>query len=95
MQAEKKERHYHTAECWKRYEPCGEHHPHSYSCGGGELNLSCPRYEWDLKMRISGILSRIGDWRPGNDYLRRLEEYAKKLGDEKLLSAVKTLREWR
>lgn len=38
------ERHVHQAECWKRYEPCGEHHGHSHSCGGGELGPKCPQY---------------------------------------------------
>lgn len=37
-------RHQHESECWVRYEPCGEHHGHSYSCGGGELGPKCPQY---------------------------------------------------
>ncbi len=38
------EKHYHVAACWDRYEPCGEHHRHSYNCGGGKLRKICPGY---------------------------------------------------
>ena len=89
------ERHRHEAKCWHRYEPCGEHHVHSHDCGGGELNPSCPEYGRDLKFQIGMILRSINGWNYGDDHLRRIEDCAERLGDEKLLSAVKTLREWR
>jgi hypothetical protein len=41
------------------------------------------------------ILRSINGWNYGDDHLRRIEDCAEKLGDEKLLGAVKTLREWR
>jgi hypothetical protein len=36
--------HTHTKDCWLHYEPCGEHHRHDYSCGGGRRSKSCPLY---------------------------------------------------
>ena len=93
--AEKSEQHFHKATCWDRYEPCGEHHGHTYWCGGGELNPSCPEYERDLKFQIRIILSRINGWNHGDDDLRRIEDCARKLNDENLLTAVKTLRKWK
>lgn len=89
------EPHLHEAKCWRRYEPCGEHHAHTHWCGGGELNSSCPHYERDLKSQIGIILRSIDGWNYGDDHLRRIEDCARKLKDEKLLSAVRTLREWR
>lgn len=29
--------HVHSDRCYGRYEPCGEHHVHDYSCGGRPL----------------------------------------------------------
>ena len=44
-EGDKPVRHVHEAKCWKSYEPCVEHHAHSYSCGGGELAPACPEYK--------------------------------------------------
>lgn len=39
--------HYHEAKCWKpgTYEPCVEHHAHSWECGHGELGPGCPQFK--------------------------------------------------
>lgn len=89
------ERHFHTGECWERYEPCGEHHAHTWWCGGGRLNESCPEYRDDLRGQARLILRGINGWNHGDDHLRRLEELAKRLGDDELLEAVRTLKNWR
>ena len=95
MQAEKKKRHFHEASCWKRYEPCGEHHAHTFWCGGGELDPECPEYERDLRTRVHLILRSINGWNHGEDHLPRLEEHARKLNDQELVDAVRVLRAWR
>lgn len=53
---EKPERHFHEAKCWSRYEPCAEHHAHTYWCGGGELSPECPEYQKDLEWRIGMLV---------------------------------------
>jgi hypothetical protein len=66
--------HIHQSSCWARYEPCGEHHAHSYNCGGGELAPSCPHYERDLRGRISYLVrGTLSD-------LLRASELRRKLG---------------
>lgn len=50
--------HRHEAKCWIRYEGCGEHHGHTYDCGGGVLSPSCPLYEWDLRMQLMAEMRR-------------------------------------
>lgn len=83
------QRHLHTAECWKRYEPCGEHHPHSYNCGGGELNPSCPHYERDLRWQIQSALSSADRGTSGvSRNFSRIKDCARKLGDDELLGAI-------
>ena len=90
------ERHRHEAKCWRRYEPCGEHHAHTHWCGGGELNPECPEYERDLRWRIRSALSSADRGTSGiSRNFERIEEHARKLGDEELLAAIKTLRRWR
>ena len=51
-------RHFHEAKCWKRYEPCGEHHAHSYDCGGGVLAPECPDYRRSLHFEVECQLAR-------------------------------------
>lgn len=70
------EYHQHEAECWARYEPCGEHHAHSHSCGSGELGPECPEYVPPLqKSKVEPQHDKLGrewfaDW---HRYHRRYE----------------------
>lgn len=64
--------HRHTAECWDRYEPCGEHHAHGFNCGDGELAPSCPLYEQQRNWRVNDAARDVGElldrrfgWRNG------------------------------
>ncbi len=51
--------HRHTADCWVDYTPCGEHHRHSFNCGGGKLRDTCPEYEKDRRYRINMATKRV------------------------------------
>ena len=80
-------KHIHTAACWKRYEACGEHHAHTFDCGGGELLSVCPEYENDLWLGVSVAV------RSARPHLKLIQRNAEKLGDDVLVDAVKNVLE--
>ena len=49
--------HIHEAKCWQRYEVCGEHHAHTFHCGGGELGPDCPLYITYKLERLEGEIA--------------------------------------
>jgi hypothetical protein len=78
--------HVHEASCWKQYEGCGEHHPHSYNCGGGELDPACPMYEKYTRTSLGecphGVLyaqEHGFNWIEFDVMLRRPDDSLKKL----------------
>ena len=62
--------HFHTANCWKHYRPCGEHHRHDYNCGDGLLDAACPDYEAQRRKRVhqeARLLARRLYWDNWNE----------------------------
>lgn len=49
--------HRHTAQCWRSYESCGEHHAHDYSCGNGVLAPSCPMFVGQKRVHMCAELN--------------------------------------